>query len=94
VVLVDEFQRAGVEVIFLNRVLGQRVEADLRLQVQGMMAEDERAKIVERHRWGKRHAARAGAVYGLLAHPERLAAEYRRRVHSHEPTRHAVVARQ
>ena len=58
VLLVDEFRRAGVEVIFLNRALGQSPEDDLLLQVQGMIAEYERAKIIERHRRGKRHAAR------------------------------------
>ena len=62
VLLVDEFRRAGVEVIFLNRALGQSPEDDLLLQVQGMIAEYERAKIIERHRRGKRHAAHGGAV--------------------------------
>ena len=60
--LVDEFRRAGVEVMFLNRALGQSPEDDLLLQVQGMSAEYERAKILERHRRGKRHAAHVGAV--------------------------------
>jgi site-specific DNA recombinase len=69
VLLVDAFQRAGVEVVFLNRELGRSPEDDLRLQVQGMMAEDERAKISERHRRGKRHAARAGAVKVLSGAP-------------------------
>src|SRR5690348_639804 len=36
VLLVDEFQRVGVEVVFLNRPLGQTPEDDLLLQVQGM----------------------------------------------------------
>ena len=67
--LVDEFRRAGGEVIFLNRALGQRPEDDLLLQVQGMIAEDERAKIIERHRRGKRHAARAGVVNVLSGAP-------------------------
>ena len=62
VLLVDEFRRAGVEVIFLNRALGHSPEDDLLLQVQGMIAEYERAKIIERHRRGKRHAAHVGAV--------------------------------
>src|SRR2546428_9733584 len=61
VLLVDEFRRAGVEGIFLNRALGQSPENDLLLQVQGIIAEDERARIIERHRRGKRHAPRAGA---------------------------------
>ncbi len=70
VLLVDEFHRAGVEVIFLNRELGRSPEDDLLLQVQGMMAEYERAKIVERHRRGKLHAARAGSVNVLAGAPD------------------------
>jgi site-specific DNA recombinase len=69
VLLVDEFRRAGVEVIFLNRELGRSPEDDLLLQVQGMMAEYERAKIIERHRRGKLHAARAGIVNVLSGAP-------------------------
>jgi site-specific DNA recombinase len=69
VLLVDELQRAGVEVIFLNRELGRSPEDDLLLQVQGMMAEYERAKIIERHRRGKLHAARAGSVNVLSGAP-------------------------
>jgi site-specific DNA recombinase len=67
--LVDEFRRAGVEVIFLNRALGQSPEDDLLLQVQGMIAEYERAKIIERHRRGKRYAARSGVVNVLSGAP-------------------------
>src|SRR5712692_8923305 len=69
VLLVDEFRRAGVEVIFLNRALGHSPEDDLLLQVQGMIAEYERAKIIERHRRGKRHAAQSGAVNVLSGAP-------------------------
>ena len=69
VLLVDQFRRTGVEVIFLNRELGRSPEDDLLLQVQGMMAEYERAKIVERHRRGKLHAARAGVVNVLAGAP-------------------------
>jgi site-specific DNA recombinase len=69
VLLVDEFQRAGVEVIFLNRELGRSPEDELLLQVQGMMAEYERAKIIERHRRGKRHAAHVGSVNVLSGAP-------------------------
>src|SRR5919197_3483173 len=60
VLLVDEFQRAGVEVIFLNRELGQSPGDELLLKVQSIMAEYERAKIVERHRRGERPAGRGG----------------------------------
>jgi site-specific DNA recombinase len=69
VLLVDEFRRAGVEVMCLNRALGQSPEDDLLLQVQGMIAEYERAKIIERHRRGKRHAARLGTVNVLSGAP-------------------------
>jgi site-specific DNA recombinase len=60
--LVDEFQRSGVELVFLNRALGQSPEDEMLLQMQGMMAEYERAKIMERSRRGKLHAARQGRV--------------------------------
>lgn len=67
--LLDEFQRAGVEVVFLNRALGQSPEDDLLLQVQGMVAEYERAKILERSRRGKRHGAHIGVVNVLCGAP-------------------------
>ncbi len=60
VLLVEELQRCGVEIIFLNRTIGVSPEEDLLLQMQGMIAEFERAKIMERSRRGKRHAARRG----------------------------------
>ncbi len=69
VLLIDELYRCGVEVIFLNRELGQSPEDDLLLQVQGMVAEYERAKIMERSRRGKRHAAFSGSVNVLSCAP-------------------------
>ena len=69
VLLVEEFRRAEVEVMFLNRALGQSPEDDLLLQVQGMIAEYERAKIIERPRRGTRHAARSGVVNVLSGAP-------------------------
>ena len=62
VLLIEEIRRAGVEIVFLNRPIGLSPEDDLLLQVQGMVAEYERAKILERSRRGKRHAARQGTV--------------------------------
>jgi site-specific DNA recombinase len=67
--LLDEFRRAGVEVIFLNHALGQSPEDDLLLQVQGIIAEYERAKISERSRRGKLHAAQTGRVSILAGAP-------------------------
>ena len=67
--LLDEFQSAGVEVVFINRALGQSPEDELLLQVQGMVAEYERAKILERSRRGKRHGAQVGMVSVLGGAP-------------------------
>jgi site-specific DNA recombinase len=69
VLLVDELRRSGVELVFLNRQIGATPEEDLLLQVQGMVAEYERAKILERSRRGKRHAARSGKVNVLSGAP-------------------------
>jgi site-specific DNA recombinase len=49
--------------------LGRTPEDDLLLQVQGMVAEYERAKILERSRRGKRHAAHRGDVSVLSTAP-------------------------
>ena len=62
ILLIEEFHRCGVEVIFLNHEIGDKPEEQLLLQVQGMVAEYERAKILERSRRGKTHAARSGSV--------------------------------
>ena len=69
VLLIEEFRRAGVEVVFLNRAIGGSAEDDLLLQVQGVIAEYERARILERSRRGRRHAALAGAVSALCGAP-------------------------
>jgi len=69
VLLVEEFRRAGVEVAFLNRPIGGSAEDDLLLQVQGVIAEYERARILERSRRGRRHAALAGAVGAMCSAP-------------------------
>jgi site-specific DNA recombinase len=69
VLLVEELQRCGVELVFLNRTIGVSPEEDLLLQMQGMIAEYERAKIMERSRRGKRHAARCGSINVLCGAP-------------------------
>ena len=67
--LIDEFTHAGVEIVFLNHALGKSPEDDLLLHVQGIIAEYERAKIMERSRRGKLHAARQGSVNVLVQAP-------------------------
>jgi site-specific DNA recombinase len=87
--LVDEFQRAGIEGIFVNRELGRSPEDDLLVQVQGMMAEYERAKMSERHRRGKLHAARAGTVNVLSGAP--YGYRYIRKYEGHGQARYEAV---
>jgi site-specific DNA recombinase len=67
VIVLEELTRAGVEVVFLNRAFGQTPEDQLLVQVQGVIAEYERAKFLERSRRGKRYAAQVGRV-SVLAH--------------------------
>ncbi|MDP9375913.1 MAG: recombinase family protein [Chloroflexota bacterium] len=62
VLLTEEFAAAGIEVVFLNRALGATPEDALLQQVQGVLAEYERALFLERSRRGKRHAAQAGSL--------------------------------
>ena len=69
VLLIEELSRCGVEVVFLNHDIRQDPEGVLLLQVQGMIAEYERAKILERSRRGKLHAARRGSVNVLSGAP-------------------------
>jgi site-specific DNA recombinase len=69
VLLMEEFRRAGAEIIFLNRPIGSTAEDDLLLQIQGMIAEYERAKILERSRRGRRHAARSGLLSAFTTAP-------------------------
>ncbi|WP_429455355.1 recombinase family protein [Paraburkholderia sp. JPY465] len=57
--LMEEFSSCGVQIVFLNHAIGTTPEESLLLQMQGMIAEYERAKIAERHRRGKLHGAKA-----------------------------------
>lgn len=62
VLLLEELNGCGVEVVFLNHPVSDSPEGQLLLQVQGIVAEYERAQILERSRRGKWHAARHGSV--------------------------------
>src|SRR5579862_1619311 len=70
VVLMEEFTKHDVAVVYLNDVAGMASpEGNLLLQMQGMIAEYERAKILERTRRGRRFAARQGKVSALAHAP-------------------------
>ena len=57
VLILEELARCGVEVVFLCNPHSDDPAKNLLVQVQGMIAEYERAKIMERSRRGKQHAA-------------------------------------
>jgi len=70
VLLLEEFQRAGVEVVFAKEPERSGTpEDELLRQFQGMIAEYERAQIAERCRRGKLHRAKAGAVSVMARAP-------------------------
>jgi site-specific DNA recombinase len=69
VLLIEELARQGVETVFLNAPQSATAEDQLLVQFQGMIAEYERAQILERSRRGKRHRARAGEISVLSGAP-------------------------
>jgi site-specific DNA recombinase len=50
VIVIEELEKCGCEVIFLQRPISNDPEEQLLLQMQGVIAEYERAKIIERTR--------------------------------------------
>src|SRR5689334_19084409 len=77
VLLLEEFRRAGCEVAFLHRPISDDPNDQLLLQIQGAIAEYERAVLAERFRRGKLQKARDGhipsakAPYGYRYEPRR-----------------------
>ena len=69
ILLIEEFARHGVETLFVRAPQGTSAEDQLLVQFQGMIAEYERAQILERSRRGKRHRAQAGEVSVLSGAP-------------------------
>ncbi len=69
VLLIEELAKHGVECVFLKAPSATTPEDQLLLQFQGMIAEYERAQILERSRRGKRHRARQGQVSVLSGAP-------------------------
>src|SRR6202023_1951393 len=69
ILLIEELARNGVETLFVKAPQGSSAEDQLLVQFQGMIAEYERAQILERSRRGKRHRARAGEISVLSGAP-------------------------
>jgi site-specific DNA recombinase len=66
-ILLEEFQKFCSEIIFINCPISDNAESQLLLQMQGMISEYEREKIMERARRGKIHAAKVGKP-NVLSH--------------------------
>src|SRR4051812_12205131 len=67
--LIEEFAKAGTSVVFVKGPRGDSPEDTLLVQFQGMIAEYERAQILERPRRGTTHRAKAGAINVLSGAP-------------------------
>jgi DNA invertase Pin-like site-specific DNA recombinase len=72
VLLLEEFRRAGCAVAFLGRAISDDPGDQLLLQIQGAVAEYERALLGERFRRGKLQKARAGQFIGVHAPYQRV----------------------
>jgi len=62
--VLEEIEKAGVRVEFLNYPVDDSPESRMLLGMRGLFAEYDRAKIMERTRRGKLHRAREGALVG------------------------------
>ncbi len=62
--ILEEMEKAGIKVEFLNFSMDDSPESRMLLGMQGLFAEYERAKIMERTRRGKLHRAREGGLVG------------------------------
>jgi site-specific DNA recombinase len=69
ILLIEELARNGVETLFIKAPQGCSAEDQLLVQFQGMIAEYERAQILERSRRGKRHRAQSGEVSVMSGAP-------------------------
>ena len=69
ILLIEELARHGVDIVFMKAPRAATAEDQLLVQFQGMIAEYERAQILERSRRGKRHRARQGQVNVLSGAP-------------------------
>jgi site-specific DNA recombinase len=69
VLLLEEFAKHGTHIVFVQGAGGNSPEQQLLTQVQGMLAEYERALLLERCRRGRIHRAKQGQVQALAAAP-------------------------
>jgi site-specific DNA recombinase len=90
VLLLEELKRTGIEVLFCERPIGDSPDDQLLLQVQGAIAEYERAKMLERCRRGRQHRARQGVLapprtpYGYVYSARKYGGDGQIRIHEEE----------
>lgn len=65
-VVIEELKAKGIQVIFKNRPISETPEDQLLLGMQGIVAEYERTKFVERTRRGRLHRAKSGHILGNI----------------------------
>jgi len=78
ILLIEEWERSGCQVEFLERPMSQDPHDQLLLQIRGAVAEYERTLIAERMRRGRQQKYRAGKLlpwsrvpYGYRVNPDR-----------------------
>lgn len=67
VLLMEELERFGCDIVFLKHAPSKDPDSQLLTQIQGAIAEYERAQIAERARRGKLHQSRQGAIVSWRA---------------------------
>jgi len=65
-VVIEELKLKGIQAIFKNRPISESPEDQLLLGMQGIVAEYERTKFVERTRRGRLHRAKSGHILGNI----------------------------
>jgi site-specific DNA recombinase len=63
-IVIEELRKKDIEIRFQNKPLGDSPEDQLLLGVQGLIAEYEKAKLVERTRRGRLYKAKMGKIVG------------------------------
>jgi len=67
ILLMDEFKKQNIQVIFTNQQFEDNAEGNLMLQIQAAVSEYERAKILDRTRRGRKYAVKNGQMLGSMA---------------------------
>ena len=62
IILMEEFKKRNIQVIFTTQTFGDTAEDKLMLQIQGSISEYERVKILDRMRRGMIHSVKNGQV--------------------------------